>query len=212
MTNDFLTRLKSKEILISDGATGTNLQSRGLERGTPSEMWVMEHPDRIVQLHKDFIDAGAEILLTSTFGANRHRIPSSLVDRVSEVNQRAVGLARQAIGEKNVFIAGSIGPLGKLLDPYGPLSDEEAVSAYKEQAAALDQSGVDLIVIETQFDLKEAKAAIEAARSTSDLPLVCSFSFDRGTRTMMGVSPTTMAEGIKYIRYCGNWYQLRSQP
>jgi 5-methyltetrahydrofolate--homocysteine methyltransferase len=194
MVDDFLARLKSKETIISDGATGTNLQARGLERGTPSEVWVVEYPDRIIQLHKDFIDAGAEILLTSTFGANRHRISSSLTERVSEVNHLAVQLVKQAIGGKNVFVGGSIGPLGKLLEPYGPLSYEEAVSAYQEQAAALSQAGVDLIVVETQFDLKEAKAAIEAVQSSSDLPLVCSFSFDRGTRTMMGVSPASIAE------------------
>lgn len=196
MGDDFLTRLKSNEILISDGATGTNLQARGLERGTPSEEWVVENPKMIIQLHKDFIEAGTDILLTSTFGANRYRISSSLADRVSEVNQLAVGLARQAIGDQSIYIAGSIGPLGKLLDPYGPLSYGEAVRAYHEQAVALSDAGVDLLVIETQFDLKEANAAIEAVRSVSDLPLVCSFSYDRGTRTMMGVSPINMAQEL----------------
>jgi 5-methyltetrahydrofolate--homocysteine methyltransferase len=182
--------------MISDGATGTNLQARGLERGTPSEVWVLEKPDRIIQLHKDFIDSGADILLTSTFGANRFRISPGLKERVNEVNHHAVELTRQAIGDKDIFIAGSIGPLGQLLEPYGALSYSEAVAAYKEQATALHQACVDVIVIETQFDLKEAKAAIEAVRSVSELPLICSFSYDRGTRTMMGVSPTKMAEEL----------------
>lgn len=196
MVDDFLTRLRSNEIFISDGATGTNLQARGLERGTPSEEWVVENPRMIIQLHQDFIEAGADILLTCTFSANRYRISSKLMDQVSDVNQLAVGLAKQAIGEKNINIAGSIGPLGKLLDPYGPLSYGEAISAYHEQAVSLVEAGVDLIVVETQFDLKEAKAAVEAVRSTSNLPLVCSFSYDRGTRTMMGVGPADMAQEL----------------
>jgi 5-methyltetrahydrofolate--homocysteine methyltransferase len=196
MTDDFLNQLSSREILISDGATGTNLQARGLERGLPSEIWVIEKPEMIVRLHNDFIDSGSDILLTSTFGANRYRISSSLAEQVNEVNQLAVGLARQAIEDRDIFIAGSIGPLGKLLDPYGPLSYGDALSAYNEQATALDQAGVDLIVIETQFDINEARAAIEAVRSVSNLPLVCSFSFDRGKHTMMGVSPTNIAEEL----------------
>jgi 5-methyltetrahydrofolate--homocysteine methyltransferase len=198
MAEDFLTRLKSREILISDGATGTNLQARGLERGTPSEIWVLERPEMIIQLHKDFIDSGADILLTSTFGANQFRISPNLKERVNDVNLRAVMLARQAIGEKDTLIGGSIGPLGKLLEPYGPLSYSEAVTAFREQATALDQAGVDLIAIETQFDLNEAKAAIEGVRSVSELPLVCTFSYDRGTRTMMGVSPSKTAEELAH--------------
>lgn len=196
MENDFLQRLNTGEILISDGATGTNLQERGLERGTPSEHWVLQKPEMIVKLHKDFINAGADILLTSTFSANRHRISAELRDKVDEVNKHAVLLAREAIGDKSIFLAGSIGPLGKLLDPFGTLSRQEGLDAYTEQAKALSNAGVDLIVIETQFDINEANIAIEAVRSVSDKPLVCSFSFDRGVYTMMGINPPKMKEGL----------------
>lgn len=200
MNNNFLKRLYSGDQVISDGATGTNLQDRGLERGTPSEHWVLQKPEMIVQLHKDFINAGAEILLTSTFSANRYHISAELRDKVDEVNKHAVLLAREAIGDKQIFLAGSIGPLGKLLDPYGPLSRQEALDAYSEQANALNQAGVDLIVIETQFDLNEANLAVEAVNAVSDKPLVCSFSYDRGVYTMMGVSPTKMAEGLEITK------------
>lgn len=196
MDNIFLKKLYSGERLISDGATGTNLQERGLERGTPSEYWVLQKPEMIIQLHKDFIDAGADILLTSTFSANHFRISAELKDKVYEVNKYAVSLAREAIGDKEIFVAGSIGPLGKLLDPYGPLSRQEALDAYTEQAGALSQAGVDLIVIETQFDINEANLAVEAVRNVSDKPIVCSFSFDRGVYTMMGINPTKMAEEL----------------
>lgn len=197
MNNKFLKRLHSGEILISDGATGTNLQERGLERGKQSEHWVLQKPEMIIQLHKDFIEAGADILLTSTFSANHLRISEELKDKVQEINNRAVLLAREAIGDKEIFIAGSIGPLGKLLHPYGPLSNQEAMDAFIEQADALNQAGVDLIVIETQFDIKEANIAIEAVRAVSEKPLVCSFSYDRGVYTMMGVNPTKMAEDLE---------------
>lgn len=193
----FLKRLKKSEKLVADGATGTNLLQRGLPRGVSSERWVLENPDEIIRLHQDFINAGAQIILTCTFGANALRLAEAgIQDQLQEVNHRAVALARQAVSDsgKPVYISGSIGPLGKLLKPYGPLSPEEATAAYKEQIQALAEARVDLLVIETQFDLAEGTAAVHAARSVSELPLVVSFSYDRGTRTMMGVNPTQMAK------------------
>ena len=191
----FLSRLKSKRHLIADGATGTNMIQRGLPRGTSSEKWMLEKPDEIIRLHKDFINAGAQIILTCTFGANSYRlVESGLNGREIEVNQRAVELAREAVGDAAVYIAGSIGPLGKLLKPYGPISPEEAGIAYRKQIEVLVNAGIDLLVIETQFDNAEAVSAVNAARSVSDLPLVVSYSYDRGTKTMMGVSPSQMVK------------------
>jgi 5-methyltetrahydrofolate--homocysteine methyltransferase len=192
-----LERLKSGEILVADGATGTNLIERGLPPGVSSESWVLDKPEEIVRLHQDFIAAGARIILTCTFGANALRLAESrLAGQVFEVNHRAVQLAREAVAGRPVYIAGSIGPLGKLLKPYGPLSHEEATATYQEQIQTLVEAGVDLLVIETQFDLTEAGCAILAARSASQLPLVVSFSYDRGTKTMMGVTPSQMAKAI----------------
>jgi len=192
----FLQRLQSGEILVSDGATGTNLQARGLTRGTPSEVWVLENPQEILRLHSDFVAAGSDIILTSTFGGSTLRLQhAGLRERAEEVNRRAVALARQAAGEK-ALVAGSLGPLGQMMQPLGPLSEEEAGAAYAAQAKVLSEAGVDLLLVETQFDLAEATAAVNAARSVSSLPLVCSFSYDRGTRTMMGVKPAQMAKHI----------------
>ena len=193
----FLDHLKSGQILIADGATGTNLIERGLPRGISSENWVLEKPEEIVRLHKDFIEAGSQIILTCTFGANTFRLDESgLSGREIEVNQRAVQLARQAVGEKAVYVAASIGPLGKLLKPYGPLSFDEAKSIYRTQIQILVETEIDLLVIETQFDNNEAASAVQAVREQTDMPLVVSFSYDRGRKTMMGVDPTKMAAAM----------------
>ncbi len=193
----FIQALQSGRLLVADGATGTNYQARGLERGTAPEEWLFQAPEQVVQLHRDFIDAGSNIMLTNTFGASPVRLAhAGLEGRAQEVNRRAVELARQACGGGQVWIAGSMGPTGQLLEPYGTLSEEEAVAAYAEQARALAEAGVDLFVIETQFDLGEAKAAIKGARSVSDLPIVCSFSFDMGSHTMMGLTPAKVAQEL----------------
>ncbi len=193
----FLERLREGEVLVADGATGTNLQQRGLERGASAEVWVLERPEEIVRLHRDFIAAGANIILTASFGATPVRLDAGgagLGSRAAEINRRAVDLARQAAAGTGVLVAGSIGPTGQLLKPFGPLDEAGAERAFGEQARALASAGVDLLVVETQFDLSEARIALRAARGAANgLPLVCSFSYDRGTRTMMGVKPSQMA-------------------
>lgn len=193
----FLERLRAGEVLVADGATGTNLQERGLPSGTPSEVWVLEQPEQIIALHRDFIAAGADLILTSTFGGSPVRLQKAgLGERAVEVNRRAVELARQAAEGTSALVAGSIGPTGEMLLPLGTLAVETAQAAFAEQARALSEAGADLLVIETQFDLGEAAAAVRAAREVSTLPVVCSFSYDRGTRTMMGVRPAQMAAEI----------------
>lgn len=197
----FLDRIKAGEVLVADGATGTNLQQRGLERGASPEIWVLERPQEIVRLHRDFLAVGADIILTATFGATALRLESAggpaLAQRAAEINRRAVELARQAVkesGRPDALVAGSMGPTGQLLKPFGPLEESAAEEAFAGQAQALVEAGADLLVVETQFDLGEARAALKAARRVSgDIPLVCSFSYDRGTRTMMGVRPSQMA-------------------
>ena len=200
MTSLFLERLNNSSVLISDGATGTNLQARGLPRGMSSDVWVLERPEEIVALHREFLSAGSDLLLTCTFGATRPRLESAgLGDRSTEINRRAVELARQAANGSQALIAGSIGPTGQLLEPLGPLTTAAAEEAFREQAAALAEAGVDLVVIETQFDLAEASAAVRAARLATSLPLVVSFSYDRGIRTMMGVRPSQMAQEMEAL-------------
>jgi 5-methyltetrahydrofolate--homocysteine methyltransferase len=196
MAHTFLERLQAGETLVADGATGTNLQKVGLKAGVPPEAWVIEQPEKILALEKAFVEAGADIILTCTFGGTCLRLKDSpYAGRVAEVNRRAVETARQATqAHPDVLVAGSMGPVGGLLKPYGPLTLEEVTVAYLEQAQALTGAGVDLLVIETQFSLEEAKAALKAARQAGELPVVISFSFDRGTRTMMGVKPSQVVQ------------------
>lgn len=198
MNTDIMARLANGEILVVDGATGTNLQQRGLPAGASAEVWVLENPETIRQLNQAFIDAGADILLTCTFGGTRRRLEASnLADKFTEVNRKAVEITKAAASGKNVLVAGSIGPLGHMLAPLGTVSVEEAVEDFKAQAQLLCEGGVDLIVIETQYDINEASAAIRGVRAVdSALPLVVSFSYDRGIRTMMGVGPEDMAKTI----------------
>jgi 5-methyltetrahydrofolate--homocysteine methyltransferase len=186
-----LSKISNHETLVADGATGTNLIARGLPSGQTPEAWVMEKPDQVIQLHHEFIQAGANIILTSTFSATPLRLKGTALEGKSDiVNRKAVELAQAAVGSQPVYIGGSLGPVGQLLKPYGPLQLDEVISAYAAQAQVLSESGVDLLVIETQFDLGEIKAAIQGIRQVSSLPLVASMSYDRGTRTMMGISPT----------------------
>ncbi len=193
---EFLSLLKQKSTLVLDGATGTNLQKRGLPIGTAPETWLFDFPVGISQLYNDFVEAGSDIILTCTFGGNRTRLGhANLAEKLAEVNRTAVELAKQVTKGKEVLVAGSLGPTGDMMQPFGTLSEEQAFEIYAEQAKILLKAGVDLLVIETQFDLNEAQAAIRAVRSlSSEIALVCSFSYDRGVRTMMGVKPVQMAE------------------
>jgi 5-methyltetrahydrofolate--homocysteine methyltransferase len=203
-SKNFLGRLQAGEVLVSDGATGTNLQKRGLGPGVPTESWVLEKPDEIVALEQAFVEAGSDVILTCTFGASPlHLIHTGMGDYVKDVNTQAVKLARKAVQGTQTLVAGSIGPTGQLIKPYGPMSEEEAVQTFAEQAQLLTRA-------ETQFDLGEAKAAVQGVRSVSSLPLVVSFSYDRGTRTMMGVKPARMAAELQAMEVdvlginCGN--------
>jgi 5-methyltetrahydrofolate--homocysteine methyltransferase len=198
MAKGFIDRLKAGEVLIADGATGTNYQQMGLGIGVAPEDWVFDAPDKVLALHTAFIDTGADIILTDTFGGTALRLrESAYPGRARDVNRRAAQLARQAAAARQgVLVAGAMGPTGMLMEPFGELTPGTAADAYGEQAAALDEGGVDLLLLETFFALEEALAAIDGIRRSSALPLVVSFSFDRGTRTMMGLSPARMLEAI----------------
>ena len=198
MSPTFRERLSDGPPVALDGATGTNLQARGLARGQPGETWVLERPEMILQLHQDFIQAGSEVILTCTFNGGGHFLKPGEVDWITQVDRQAVALARQAAdaASGSVFVAGSMGPLGQLLMPFGTLTEEGAFSAYSAHAKALSDAGADLLLIETQYDLNEAAIAVRAARSVSDKPVVCTFSFDRGTRSMMGARPAQVGEQI----------------
>ena len=193
----FTTMLAQGDVVLADGATGTNYQAMGLGLGVAPEEWVLDEPDRVRELHRRFADAGSELVLTCTFGATSLRLEDgALAGRAREVNARAAELAREAVGGGRL-VAGSLGPTGQLVEPYGALTRGPCVDAYAEQARALADGGVDLLVLETFFALEEALWAIEGARSATDLPVVASFSFDQGTRTMMGVSPADVVAAVE---------------
>jgi 5-methyltetrahydrofolate--homocysteine methyltransferase len=197
--NKFLERLQSGEILVADGATGTNLQKMGIPPGTAPEELVIDQPDMVLDLEKAFVTAGADLILTCTFGGTSLRMKDSrYAQRTNEINSRAVELAHRAAASRSgTLVAGSIGPTGQLLKPFGPLSAEQATLSFANQAKALADGGVDLLVIETMFSFEEADAAFNGARSVSDLPIVVSFSYDRSVRTMMGVKPADMFKHYK---------------
>src|SRR5574339_237441 len=198
--NQFLERLNSGDILVADGATGSNLQKMGLKPGRPPEDLVIDNADLLYELEKSFVDAGSDIILTCTFGGTRMRMKDSKYqDRTPEVNIRAAEIARKASSLNNGLVAGSMGPVGALIKPYGPLEYEAVKATFAEQAKALTEAGVDLLVIETMFAFDEATAAFEGARSVTDLPIVVSFSYDRGVRTMMGVKPSQVIKSFSTL-------------
>jgi methionine synthase I (cobalamin-dependent) len=196
MQPNILEQLASGEVLIADGATGTMLQAAGLPRGMPGEAWILERPEEIKELHRAYLEAGSQIILTSTFGGTRARLKAAGLDvQVADINRRAGELAREVAGD-DVYVAGDIGPTGEMMAPIGPLTYQAAVELFAEQAQALAAGGVDFIYIETMSDLNEAKAAVEGARRECDLPVFCTFSFDTHGRTGMGVSPAQAAQAM----------------
>jgi len=188
--------LAEDRLVLTDGAMGTNLQVMGLDAGVAPEEWVLDAPERVRELHRRFAQAGAELVLTCSFGATALRLADGpLAGRAAQVNRRAAELAREAVGD-DCLVAGSMGPTGQLAEPFGPLTRELGSHAYAEQARALADGGADLLVLETFFALEEALWAIQGAQSVSDLPVVVSFSFDQGTRTMMGLSATDVVSAV----------------
>jgi methionine synthase I (cobalamin-dependent) len=190
MRQQIIEALASGKVLVADGATGTMLQQAGLPPGMPGEFWVEENPQEISCLHQAYVDAGSEIILTSTFGATRARLRAAGLDHhVSAINLRATEIAREVAGD-DIYVAGDIGPTGEMMAPMGKLTMESAREMFAEQAKALSAGPVDCIFIETMSDLDEAKAAVLASRQVTDLPIFCSFSFDTHGRTGMGISPS----------------------
>ena len=177
--------------LVLDGAMGTQLFAAGLTAGDPPEIWNVDHPDRIQAIHREYVEAGSDIVLTNSFGGNRHRLKlHSLEGRVHELNAAAAAAARAVADEagRPVIVAGSMGPTGELIEPLGELTEDEAAEAFAEQAAGLADGGADVLWLETMSALPEIEAGVRGARSASDLPIVATLSFDTAGRTMMGIT------------------------
>lgn len=185
--------LSENDYLLADGAMGTMLFANGLEHGGAPELWNVEHPQRVAAVHRAYLEAGSRLLLTNTFGGNRYRLMlHKLEDRAAELNRAAASILRSEVSSSGVdaLVAGDIGPSGGLLEPLGELTYPEAVEAFRQQAAALVEGGVDVIWIETMADLEEVRAAVEGVRQASvDIPIITTMTFDTRGYTMMGVAP-----------------------
>ncbi len=195
--SDLLARLLSeRDYLIADGAIGTNLFQMGLETGEAPELWNLEAPEKVRALHDSFVNAGADILITNTFGGTRYRLKlHNYQDKVYDLNFAGIKIAREAADavDRPVVVAASMGPTGEIYEPIGTLKMEDAVAAFTEQAQAQADAGADVHWIETISGREELTAAVEGA-STTGLPVVATMTFDTVGKTMMGLSPADAME------------------
>lgn len=203
MSTKLQSLLNTRAWLLADGAMGTNLFDMGLKQGDPPETWNTNQPEKILSLHKAMIEAGADIILTNSFGGTRNRLKlhPGLEDDCFELNKRAAELACQAAKEsskESVVVAGSMGPTGDLYEPIGPLSIAEGAAAFEEQAKGLAAGGADILWLETLSSLEEIEAAIKGARVTN-LAFVVTVSFDSNGKSMMGLSPTEFADWVRAL-------------
>ena len=187
-------------LLIFDGAMGTMLQKEGLPIGDNPEIFGIKNPHKLLKIHKKYLEAGSNVLTTNTFGCNELKV-NKLGYTVEEVIDRAVSIAKQAIEEsdksKPRFVALDIGPIGEMLEPMGTLSFDRAYEIFKRQAIQGEKSGADLIIIETMMDLYEAKAAVLAAKENTNLPVICTMTFDENGRSFTGCLPEAMVATIE---------------
>ena len=196
----FLDRLRAGP-LIGDGAWGTMLLSRGLPAGQAPESWTLDRPDQIAALAREYLDAGAELITTNTFGGSPSRLRlHRLEDRLEEVNARGVAIVRDAVGE-HAYVSASVGPSGELLKPYGDADPDRIADGFARQISALAAAGADVICVETMTDLAEASLAVAAARRVApSLPIIATMTFDltpRGPFTIMGVSVEQAARRLQ---------------
>ncbi len=199
---DALTRLlASRDWLMADGATGTNLFNMGLSSGDAPEMWNVEHPDRIRTLYRGAVDAGSDIFLTNTFGGNASRLKLHGAEgRVRELNRVSASLGRDVADAagRTVVVAGSVGPTGDIFEPMGTMTHAVAVEMFHEQAEGLKEGGADVLWVETMSAPEEYRAAAEAAQ-LAGMPWCGTMSFDTAGRTMMGVTSAAMVALVEKL-------------
>jgi methionine synthase I (cobalamin-dependent) len=194
----FADLLVSEAVILADGGMGTMLMAAGLQPGESPELWNVEHADEVRGIHRGYLAAGAQIILTNTFGGNQRRLMHrQLEKRAVELNRAAAVLARAEADalERRVVVGGSIGPTGVLMAPLGDLIYDEAVAIFEEQAGALIEGGVDVLWVETMSDLQELRAAVEGCRkAAAGFPVVATMTFDTHGHTSMGIAPKAAVE------------------
>jgi 5-methyltetrahydrofolate--homocysteine methyltransferase len=186
--------------LLGDGAMGTQLMLAGLEQGACGEAWNLTHPERVLAIQRRYAEAGSDCIITNTFGGSRIMLNRhGCRDQVVEINQAAVGIVREAFGDRDGYVLGDIGPFGGLMEPYGVFTGQQVREAFDEQAGALVAAGADAIIIETQTGLEELGIAIRAAKEVGAPCVIGSMAYDvtldgSTFRTMMGIDPERAAE------------------
>ncbi len=193
-----LNLIQAGRILVSDGAWGTFLQQKGMKPGECPEEWNLSHPEEVFDIAKSYIEAGADMIETNSFGGTKFKVEKyGLGNKVFELNKAAAEISRKAAGDK--FVLGSVGPTGKIL-MMGDVNEEELYEAFKEQVKGLEAGGADAIMIETMTDLDEARIAVQAARENTGCEVFCTMTFEKTVqgefRSMMGVTPTEMVNTL----------------
>jgi len=201
--SQFLDALQEGKRLVSDGAMGTQLQSRGYPAGDSPEAWALEHEQVLRDIHIAYVEAGANLLTANSFGATSIKLAKfGLEDQVARLNREVARVAvsvTKSYEDRELYVGGDMGPTGEFLQPLGPLSEESLFAVYAEQAEALAAGGVDYIFVETMMDVNEAVVAVKASRASSGLPVMASMSFNmarKGFRTMMGNTPAQMVTAL----------------
>lgn len=191
MTRHEFVRLAAKKVIILDGSSGVALQKRGMPKGVCPEKWANDNPQALIDLQRQYVSAGSDILYTFTLGGNRIKLEEhGIKDGVFEINKKLAGISRQAAGN-SALVAGDLGPTGHFPEPFGEAGFEETVDIFKEQVKGLTAGGVDLFVIETMIDIQEARAALLAVKESCSLPVIVSMTFDNSGRTLTGTDPVS---------------------
>lgn len=194
-----------KQGLIFDGGMGSMFIDQGLQGGEAHELWNLTHPDRIKKIHQAYFNAGADIVSTNTFGASASKLAQmGVIQRMQDINRAGVRLARQA-SSKGQYVAADFGSLGGMLAPNGSLSESDVIAEFAQQANVLDEEGIDLFIMETVFDLNFAICAIEAIKSVSEKPIICSMTFQQTSKGFFTIFGNSPEQSMQRLVEAGAW-------
>jgi len=191
--------LARERVVLLDGGMGTMLIAKGLKEGEAPDLWNVNFPDKVRDVHSEYLEAGADAIITNTFGASRIKLAScGIEDRGKEINRAGAEIAKSACSDEQ-YVIGDIGPSGRFLEPYGDLKEEDLCASVEEQATALLAGGVDCLVIETVFDVREAVAALKIVKKLTNLPVIVSFTFNKTTRGYYTITGNSVKEAVQTV-------------